>query len=74
MLTVLHLCSLCTAKKGQNISRHSFFLFTGIKTNMRLIVFLALIAKLTSVSCDCDVGIPTQNNFDWDNVGIGVLT
>jgi hypothetical protein len=41
---------------------------------MLLIVFLALIAKLTSVSGDCDVGILTQNNFDWDKVGIGVLT
>ena len=75
------LCRLCfhcvhcaQRKKGQKNSRHSFFLFAGIYTNMLLIVFLALIAKLTSVSGDCDVGNLTQNNFDWDNVGIVALT
>jgi len=40
---------------------------------MLLIIFLSLIAKLTSVSCDCDVG--TQNvNLNWNRVGISVFT
>jgi len=74
MLSVLPLFSLCIVEKGANNSRYSLFLFTGIRTDMLLIIFLALIAKLTSVSGDCDVGNLTQNNFDWDEVGINVLT
>jgi len=41
---------------------------------MLLIVFLGLIVKLTSVSDGCDVGTSVVNNFDWDQVGIVVLT
>jgi len=41
---------------------------------MLLIIFLGLIAKLTSVSDSCDVGISKVKDFDWTKVGIGVLT
>ena len=40
---------------------------------MFLIIFMCLIAKLTSVSGDCVVG-PHNVNIDWNKVGIGVLT
>ena len=40
---------------------------------MLVIIFLSLIAKLTSVSGDCDIG-PQNVNFDWDKVGVSVLT
>jgi hypothetical protein len=61
-------------KKGQRkYTCHFSSFLTGIKTNMLLIIFLGVIAKLTSVSGDCDFGNLTQNNFDWDNVSITVL-
>jgi hypothetical protein len=41
---------------------------------MLLIIFLSLIAKLTSVASDCDVGTQKVKNFDWIKVGINVLT
>jgi hypothetical protein len=41
---------------------------------MQLIVFLGLIAKLALVCGDCDVGTSVVNNFDWNQVGIVVLT
>jgi len=41
---------------------------------MLLIVFLGLIVKLTSVCDGCDVGTSVMNNFDWNQVGIVVLT
>jgi hypothetical protein len=40
---------------------------------MLLIIFLGLIAKLTSVCGDCDVGNQTVNNFDFTKVGITEL-
>jgi hypothetical protein len=40
---------------------------------MLLIIFLGLIAKLTLVSGDCDVGTLKLNDFDWNKVGIIVL-
>jgi len=51
---------------------HLFSLFTGIETNMLLIIFLGIIVKLTSVAGDCDFGNMTQNNFDWNKVGINI--
>jgi hypothetical protein len=44
---------------------------TEIQTKMMLIVFLGLIAKLTSVSGDCGKGY--VKDLTWDKVGIGVL-
>jgi len=41
---------------------------------MLLIIFLCLIASLTSVSGDCDVGISEGKYFDWYKVGAGVMT
>jgi len=41
---------------------------------MLLIIFLALIANSALVSGDCDLGTPKLNNFDWNKVGIIVLT
>jgi len=41
---------------------------------MLLIIFLGLIAKLTSVSGDCDFGISEGKYFDWSKVCINVLT
>jgi hypothetical protein len=40
---------------------------------MLLITFLGLIAMLTSVSSDCDLGPPVVDNFEWNKVGISVL-
>ena len=40
---------------------------------MLLIIFLGLIAKLTSVSGDCDLGNQEVNNFDFIRVGVSVL-
>jgi len=38
----------------------------AIKTNMFLIIFLGLIAKLALVSGDCDVGTRDVKDFDWN--------
>jgi hypothetical protein len=51
-----------------------FSLIAGIKTNMLLIVFLGLIAKLTSVNSDCNVGTSEVYDFDWIKVGVIVMT
>ena len=58
----------------RKLTYHFFSCFTGIETNMLLIVFLGLIAKLTFVSGECDLGTPTLHDFDWSRVGICVLT
>ena len=41
---------------------------------MLLIIYFGLIATITSVSGDCDVGTLEVNNFNFTAVGIGVLT
>jgi hypothetical protein len=41
---------------------------------MLLIIFLGLIAKLSSVSGNCDVGTSVVNSFYWNKVSITVLT
>jgi hypothetical protein len=51
-----------------------FSLITGIKTNMLLIIFLSLIANLTSVSRECEDGTLKLNDFYWNKLGISVLT
>jgi hypothetical protein len=40
------------------------------ETKMMLIIFVGLIAKLTSVSGDCVVGSQDVKNLDWSKVGI----
>ena len=41
---------------------------------MLLIIFLGLIAKLTSVSGECNIGTSDVDDFDWNKVGVCVLT
>jgi hypothetical protein len=41
---------------------------------MLLIIFLGLIAKITSVSSDCDFGTGEVKYFDWYKVCISVQT
>ena len=41
---------------------------------MLLIIILGLMAKLMSVSGDCDIGTQLVDDFDWNKVGIRVLT
>jgi hypothetical protein len=41
---------------------------------MLLLLFLCLIGKLASVSGDCDVGPRDVKNFDWNKVGMVILT
>jgi len=41
---------------------------------MLLIIFVALIANSALLSDACKLGRPTLKNFDWDRVGISVLT
>jgi len=60
--------------KGEKWERkliyHFFPVITGIKTNMLLIIFLGLIAKLASICDACDVGTSVMKNFDFNKVGI----
>jgi hypothetical protein len=44
-----------------------------MKTNMLLIIFWGLIAKLASVSGDCDIGPSEVDDFDWNKVGVWVF-
>jgi hypothetical protein len=41
---------------------------------MLLIIFLALFAKLTFVSGDCNFGPTEIVDFDWTKVGVRLLT
>ena len=41
---------------------------------MLMIIFLGLITKLALVSGDCDVGTQNVNDFDWNKVGIAMIT
>jgi hypothetical protein len=62
-------------QKGQTqFTYHLFSWITGIKTNVLLIFFWGLIANLALFCDGCDVGNRDVNNFDWNNVGISLLT
>ena len=69
-------CVHCT--KGEKRQRQLAFRFfssiTGVQTNMLLIIFFGLIAKLALVCGDCDIGTSEVDDFDWNKVGIIVLT
>jgi hypothetical protein len=52
----------------RQITYHLFLLITGITTNMLLIILLDLIAKLASVSSECDIGPLQLKDFDWTKV------
>jgi len=41
---------------------------------MLLTTFLGLIATLTSVSGECDVGTQDVKDFDWNKVGVRLFT
>jgi hypothetical protein len=41
---------------------------------MLLIIFLDLIANLAFVCSGCDIGTSEVDDFDWNKVGISVLT
>jgi len=41
---------------------------------MLLIIFLGLIAKLALITSDCDFGTRKLKDFDWNKVGIILLT
>jgi len=41
---------------------------------MLLIIFWGLIAKLAFVSGNCDLGTTDENDFNFGNLGISVLT
>jgi len=70
--------SLSSLYKGKEAAKAVYeYLFpwiTGIKTNMLLIFFLGLIATLTLVSGDCDLGTRGLKHFNWNEVCITVLT
>jgi hypothetical protein len=61
-------------KRLKLFTYHVFAGIIGIEPKMLLIIFLSLIAKLKSVSGDCDVGPQDVNNLNWSEVGIGILT
>jgi hypothetical protein len=44
-----------------------------MKTNMLLIIFMGLIAKLALICDGCDVGSWGVDSFDWNQVRISVL-
>ena len=70
-----HCVHCAKGKKWQRqLTYHLFLLITGIKTDMLLIIFLGLIAKLALVSYACDVGTQDVKNFNFPKVGISVLT
>jgi hypothetical protein len=50
-----------------------FSLIAGINTNMMIIIFLAIIAKIALVCDGCDIGNWGVNNFDWNKVGITIV-
>ena len=68
------LCSLSKDKEGAKQFIYQLFSWiAGIKTNMLLIIFLGLTAKLMSVSSECVVGTAVLKNFDFTKVGIIAL-
>jgi hypothetical protein len=72
---VLHFVHCGKGKKGKdNLHIACFLELQGIETKMLLFIFLCFIAKLTSVSSDCDIGTDAVNNFDYSKVCIGALT
>jgi hypothetical protein len=66
--------SLCKGREGKAIYTSHILINYRNKTGMLLLIFLCLICKLASVSGDCDVGPWGVKNFDWNKVGIVILT
>ena len=72
----MHHCVLCArVKKGQRqFTYHLYSIITETKTNMLLITFLGLFAKLAMVSDACVDGTQDVKNFNFLKAGISVLT
>jgi len=60
-------------KLPRKFTYHFFSCITGTGTNMLLIVFLGLMAKIVLVSGECNL-VTTLHDFDYSKVGISVLT
>jgi len=69
------LCSLCEVKESAK-KIYILFLFVNYRIwkNMLLLVLLGLIANLALVLGDCNLGTATLHDFDWNRVGIFILT
>jgi hypothetical protein len=66
-----------TVRKDRRGKEHSHIIFssiTGIGANMLLIISLVLIANSVLDSDACTIGHPKLTNFDWNRVGIGLMT
>jgi hypothetical protein len=73
--TLCHCVHCAKGKKGQRQFTYRLFsLIAGIKTNMLLIVFVGLIAMISSVSGDCVAENMTVTNLTWSQVAINRLT
>ena len=73
--TVRHCVHCAKGKQWQRqFTYHLFSFITGIKTKMLLIIFLGLIANLTLLSGECNVGTVKLRDFDWNKVGVSVFT
>ena len=71
----MSLRSLCEGKEwAKQFTCNMFSWVTGIETKMLLIIFLGLIATLTSVSRGCEIGPQSVKNFDFYKVCIIVMT
>jgi hypothetical protein len=68
------LYSVWSGKVKESLQNSFCSRVTRIETKMMLIVFLGLIAKLTSVSGNCGDGIQGVKNLNWNKVGVRVLT
>jgi hypothetical protein len=67
-------CVHCGKGNTKEIYVHHFSpTITGIETKIMLIIFLGLIAKLTSVSSECVVGSQDVKNLDWNKVGVSSM-
>jgi len=72
---VRHCVQRAKGKKGQTQFTYNLFsLITGFKTNMLLTIMVGLFAKITLVSSDCEFRPLPLKDFDWNKVGVGVLT
>jgi hypothetical protein len=74
---IINVCQCIHCSKEKVWQRQFIYHFsswiTWIKTNMLLITFLGLIAKLTSNSGDCEFGTQEVKDFDYIKLGISVL-
>jgi hypothetical protein len=65
---------ICEGREGEKTFYLSLFSWiTGMKTKMFLIIFLGIIATLTSVSDGCDIGTSEVDNFNWTAVSASIL-